>query len=353
MSDETPNEGMDRRRFLTVLGATGAGAMAGLRLFDRADREAGSLPGPVRRPGTGHSDLLRQHLHRVHGGMRAACEDPRGSGDQARGQSPAPGQRGQDVLPRANPPCRASTIPGRLTGPKARQPDGSFKDVTWDDAIAALTGKLGGAAGKVAVISGAGRGTFSDFLAEWTAAAGGRVVRYEPLAHEALRAANLRIFGTDELPAHDFAAAKYIVSFGADFLENWLSPLENQRGFSRSHGYRRTGKWRSMSAFAPRMSLTGMNADEWHATKPGADTAIVLAMANVLLNERSGNPADANALRGSPCRIHSREGPGDQRRRRGSDPPGGPRVRLGQAESRGGRAESATSIAPPLTCAPR
>ncbi len=27
MSDETPKEGMDRRRFLTVLGATGAGAM--------------------------------------------------------------------------------------------------------------------------------------------------------------------------------------------------------------------------------------------------------------------------------------------------------------------------------------
>src|SRR6187455_2059297 len=38
--------------------------------------------------------------------------------------------------------------PGRLTGPKTRQPDGSFKDVTWDEAIAALAGKLSGAAGK-------------------------------------------------------------------------------------------------------------------------------------------------------------------------------------------------------------
>jgi molybdopterin-containing oxidoreductase family iron-sulfur binding subunit len=188
--------------------------------------------------------------------------------------------------------------PGRLTGPKTRQPDGSFKDVTWDEAIAALAGKLSGAAGKVAVISGAGRGTFSDFLAEWTAAAGGRVVRYEPFAHEALRAANLRTFGTNELPAHDFAAAQYIVSFGADFLENWLSPLENQRGFAKSHGYD-NGNMAKHVAFAPRMSLTGMNADEWHPTKPGADTAIVLAMANVLLNERSGNPADANALRGA------------------------------------------------------
>jgi hypothetical protein len=28
MSDETPREGMDRRRFLTVLGVSGAGAAA-------------------------------------------------------------------------------------------------------------------------------------------------------------------------------------------------------------------------------------------------------------------------------------------------------------------------------------
>jgi len=27
------------------------------------------------------------------------------------------------------------------------------------------------------------------------------------------------VFGVDQLAAHDFAKAKYIVSFGADFLE--------------------------------------------------------------------------------------------------------------------------------------
>ena len=67
-----------------------------------------------------------------------------------------------------------------------------------------------------------------------------------------------------------------------------------------------------------------MNADEWHATKPGADTAIALAMANVLLNERVAIRADANAPR-CPLRIHSRKAQGDQRRRRRSDPPGGSR----------------------------
>ena len=40
-----------------------------------------------------------------------------------------------------------------------------------------------------------------------------------------------------------------------------------------------------------------MNADEWHAVRPGGDTVIALAMANVILSERSGAPSDANGLR--------------------------------------------------------
>ena len=297
MSDEIPKEGMDRRRFLTVLGATGAGAMAVSgcsterieKLVPYLVQSEDQVPGiPTYYASTCTECSAGCGLH---------VKTREGRAIKLEGNPQHPVNAGK-MCSQGESALQGLYNPGRLTGPKTRQPDGSFKDVTWDEAIAALAGKLSGAAGKVAVISGAGRGTFSDFLAEWTAAAGGRVVRYEPFAHEALRAANLRTFGTNELPAHDFSAAKYIVSFGADFLENWLSPLENQRGFAKSHGYD-NGNMAKHVAFAPRMSLTGMNADEWHPTKPGADTAIVLAMANVLLSERSGNPADANALRGA------------------------------------------------------
>ncbi|MGH7704220.1 MAG: molybdopterin-dependent oxidoreductase, partial [Gemmatimonadales bacterium] len=186
--------------------------------------------------------------------------------------------------------------PGRLTGPQQRGPDGSFQDITWDDAIARLAAKLTEARGRVAVISGAGRGTFSDLLAAWTAALGGRLVRYEPFDHEPMRAANRQVFGLDELPAHDFARARYVVSFGADFLETWLAPVENQRGFAEGHGYS-GGEMAKHVSFAPRMSLTGMNADEWHVVRPGSEAALALAMANVLLTERTGAPTDANGLR--------------------------------------------------------
>ena len=52
-----------------------------------------------------------------------------------------------------------------------------------------------------------------------------------------MRAARPPVFGLDQVPAHDFGRAKYIVSFGADFLDSWGSMVENQLGFARSHGF--------------------------------------------------------------------------------------------------------------------
>jgi molybdopterin-containing oxidoreductase family iron-sulfur binding subunit len=187
--------------------------------------------------------------------------------------------------------------PSRLRSPRQRQADGQFKDISWDEAIALFASKLASAQGKVAVISGAGRGTYRDLLGAWTAALGGKIIDYEPFDHEAMRAANRQVFGLDQLPAHDFAKARYIVSFGADFLETWLSPTENQRGYAASHGYV-DGSMSRHVAFGPRLDLTSMNADAWHVARPGTEGAIALAMANVILSERTTGPADSNGLKG-------------------------------------------------------
>ena len=68
--------------------------------------------------------------------------------------------------------------PGRIKAPMAaearRAPSARSPGTT---PSAGWPRKLGAAGGKVAVLSGAGRGTFSDFLAEWTGALGGKVVR--------------------------------------------------------------------------------------------------------------------------------------------------------------------------------
>ncbi len=295
MSQESTSEGIDRRGFLKVLGVTGAGAavVSGCstgkveKLIPYLVQSEDQVPGIP----TWYASTCTECA----AGCGVHVKTREGRAIKLEGNPVHPINAGR-ICSHGQSALQGLYNPGRVQAPMARQADGSFKAITWDEAIALLAGKLQGAAGKIAVISGAGRGSFTDLLAAWTAAQGGRLVRYQPFGFEPVRAASQRVFGVNEVPAYDFAAAKYIVSFGADFLEQWISPVEHQRGFAESHGFS-NGEMAKHVWFAPRMSLTGLNADEWHAPRPGSEAAIALAMANVLLNERTGNPADANGLR--------------------------------------------------------
>src|SRR5437762_675018 len=130
-------------------------------------------------------------------------------------------------------------------------------------------------------------------------AVGGRRMAFEPFALEALREGNRLAFGTSAVPHYDFAAAKYIISFGADFMETWLSPVEFQNAFTRAHAFA-AGADSSMAKYVyvgPRLSLTGLSADEWIAAAPGTEGLLALAMAQVIVSRRlARSPADATRL---------------------------------------------------------
>ena len=194
-----------------------------VRLLDGQGREADPVPGPVRGPGARHPDLVREHLHRVQRRLRPArarSRRPRRSSSRATRSTRSTRVRS---APGVRPACRGSTIPGRVRAPMVKQ-GGTWKEISWDDAIAMLAQKVGAASGKFAVISGAGRGTFSSFLGDWTAAArrpGGALPAVRSRAgagrQRAASSAATRSRRTTS------ARAKYIVSFGADFLETFGS----------------------------------------------------------------------------------------------------------------------------------
>ena len=73
-------------------------------------------------------------------------------------------------------------------------------------------------------------GTVDRLVDQWATAVGARRLRYEPFAYEAMRAANRVTFGRDAIPQHDFASPDLVISFGADFLETWLSTVGYSRG---------------------------------------------------------------------------------------------------------------------------
>lgn len=298
MSDTEPptKPPMDRRRFLTVVGASSAGAavLSGCsterveKLVPYLVQSEDQVPGLA----TYYASTCTE----CSAGCGLHVKTREGRAIKLEGNPQHPINAGT-LCARGQAGLQGLYNPGRVKGPMQRQADGSFKEITWDAAVALLAQKVQGAGGKVLAINGYGRGTFSSLLAGWMAAVGGKTVAYEPFDFAPVRRASQAVFGRDELPAHDFAAAKHIVSFGADFLETWIAPVENQRGFAVSHGS--GGDMAKHVYFAPRASLTGLNADEWHNIKPGTEAIVALAMANVILSERTTAPADASSLAAS------------------------------------------------------
>jgi anaerobic selenocysteine-containing dehydrogenase/Fe-S-cluster-containing dehydrogenase component len=296
MSDEKPNNSIDRRRFLTVVGATGAGAAAlsGCST-DRVQKLVPYLVGNEDQiPGI--ATFYASSCTECSTGCGVHVRTREGRAVKLEGNPAHPVNQGS-ICSRGQSALQGLYNPDRLKSPMARQADGSFQEISWDDAIKLLVEKLKGAQGKLEVVSGQSAGTFDGLLDAWTKAQGGTLTRWEAFGLEPLRLASQRVFGRDELPLHDFAAAKHIVSFGADFLETWHSTVEQERGFAASHGFTQ-GPTAKAVYVSPRMDLTGMNADQWVRVNPGSEAVLALAMANIVLSERTRAPADANGLRG-------------------------------------------------------
>ncbi len=171
--------------------------------------------------------------------------------------------------------------PDRYAGPTIRE-NGTLRPTTWEEAEALLAQRIQGAAGNVLFIAGAMGPSMSGLADAFLGAVGGRRVQYDALSDAPLREAMLRAFGTDALPRYDLAATRFLVSFGDDFLESGPSPVEYHRGFARMSAVDEHGtKGRFVYAGA-RLSLTGQNADEWIPIRPGSEAALALGMASVL-----------------------------------------------------------------------
>lgn len=168
----------------------------------------------------------------------------------------------------------------RLAGPMVRR-NGTLEPISWDEAEALLAERLQGAAGNVLLIAGPTGPTLGDVMDRFVEAVGGLRVEYDGLADAPLREATRIAYGRDVVPRYDFEAARFVVSFGADFLETWGTPTAYERGFARSSGVRE-GEKSPFVFVGPRLSLTGQNADEWFPIEPGSEAALALGMASVL-----------------------------------------------------------------------
>ncbi len=281
-------DGMHRRRFLKVLGVTGGGAAAlsGCSADDAEKLIPYLVPPENQVPGiaTWYATTCRE----CPAGCGIHVRVREGRAVKVEGNPDHPVNRGK-LCARGQASLQGLYNPDRVREPMARGADGTFQPIGWDEAIARIAQALDGTAGdRIKFLTGHEAGSFDRTVDAFLSGLGsdGRVA-YEALAYEALRAGTRTTFGIDALPQYDLGAADYILSFGADFLETWLSPMEHSRGFAASHGFHDGGMGRYVHV-EPRMSMTAMSADEWVAPRPGTDALVALAMAQVILDEGLG-----------------------------------------------------------------
>jgi anaerobic selenocysteine-containing dehydrogenase/Fe-S-cluster-containing dehydrogenase component len=181
--------------------------------------------------------------------------------------------------------------PDRLRSPMLRGADGKLTKISWDDALKLFADHLKEAAGKgndrVAMFASPQGPALEKITTAFLGAyKSSRASYYEPLSDEAAREASQLLFGRRDLPTYRIDQAEVLLSFGADFLETWRSPIELARQYAEFRAPKnRNGALTIGRAIyvGPRFNMTAAKCDEWIASPVGAEGMLALAILHVIL----------------------------------------------------------------------
>lgn len=172
----------------------------------------------------------------------------------------------------------------------------TWSKTTWSDLDKEVGGKLGGSVRIITntILSPTAKKAMNEFVAKNP---GAKVVTYDAISSSAMLQANEASFGQRFVPNYHFDKADVIVSFGADFLGTWISPVEYARQYASNRKVDDLKK-ASMSRHIQvesAMTLTGSNADNRILVKPSEMGAAIAALYNALGGSVSGGKTEASA----------------------------------------------------------
>jgi len=184
--------------------------------------------------------------------------------------------------------------PDRVTDPiQRKRGNASATAVDWDSATQTVADALTKyQPNEIAFLMGTTSDHLFDLVADLSSQTGinppvrfGALSMFESRATLAKAAENL--FGESGMPFFDVGGAQVVFSFGANFLETWLSPVSYTRGFTglREALTKMRGKF---IQFESRMSSTAGKADEWIPLVPGTEALVALAIGRLALELRGG-----------------------------------------------------------------
>jgi len=166
--------------------------------------------------------------------------------------------------------------PERLTTPLLRDASGELRPVSWDDALAKIQTALAQSReqGRRSVyLTGRTTGSLAELIEMSCAALEmERLAEFELYGHSALRKAYGLLFGLNEVPHFRPEQADFLLTLGADLLETFVSPVDYARQLAARKG-QEDFRWVHVE---PHISLTGVNADQRMAIRPGSEPSLLL-----------------------------------------------------------------------------
>ncbi len=130
------------------------------------------------------------------------------------------------------------------------------------------------------IVSPTTKKAIAEFTAKYTNT---KHICYDPVSSAALLDAAQKCFGERVIPDYKFDQAELIVSFNADFLGTWISPVEYAAQYAKNRTvHAENPKMSRHVQVESHMSLTGSNADNRILVKPSEQSAAIAHLATAL-----------------------------------------------------------------------
>ncbi|MCP5052302.1 MAG: 4Fe-4S dicluster domain-containing protein [bacterium] len=163
--------------------------------------------------------------------------------------------------------------PDRLKLPLRKDDNGSFKEISWDEAIDILDKALSENKDKRNVwLSSRNSGSINGLIDEFCLKTGiERLKEIEIFNNGAIKKANLLVFGRSVVPQYGIDKSDVLVSFGADLMGTFVSPVQWGRQYAKAKAANHL-KWHHLE---PHPSISGSSADHRVILNPGSEVHLL------------------------------------------------------------------------------
>lgn len=146
------------------------------------------------------------------------------------------------------------------------------------------------------IMSPSSKSVIADFATKYPST---KHITFDASSYSGIINANNNSFGKAVIPSYNFDKAEVIVSFGADFLGTWISPVEYTKQYvsNRNHKSLEAKKMSRHIQFETILSTTGTNADARYAHKPSEQGLAVLALYNAIASKAGAATVSGAAVR--------------------------------------------------------